>query len=414
MNARLLLILGMAFGVSATARAQEPGSEAAAAPRAEAVLPATPAAPGGDCGGWCNASGPGKDRFWISAEYLLGWVHGTGLPPLVTTSPAGTAQAAAGVLGNPTTSILFGDKRVNEDVRSGIRLGVGYWFNPEQTLGIEAGGMIMESQATIFSASSTGNPILARPFFDTAKNGQNSVLVAFPGTSTGSIDVRAASGNLYEAHVDLTEKLIDCGGLRVSSLFGYRFYRYDEGLRIQELVTPTNPLFASGTLVNTVDSFTTSNTFHGGDFGLRTQYSWQNLSVGLRTSVAVGGVDRVVKINGVQITTVPGVAPVVHTGGLFALSTNIGTYHRDDWSVSPEFILDLNWKVRDYLLLRVGYTIFGLDRFARAADQLDFRVNSNLLPPAAAVPAASSNPLFQFKRDNVWVQALSFGVELAF
>jgi hypothetical protein len=364
--------------------------------------------------GCCNACGLGDDRFWVSGEYLLAWVHGTALPPLVTTSPTGTLMAAAGVLGNSSTSILFGDKRVNEDVRSGGRFGIGYWFNPEHTHGIEAGTMVLESQATIFSASSTGTPILARPFFNASTNQQDSLLVAFPGSSTGRIDIRAASGNLYEAHIDLTEKIVDCGGVRVNSLFGYRFYRYDEGLRIVEVMNPTNPLFASGTQITSVDSFTTSNTFHGGDFGLRTQYSWQNFCLGLRTSLAVGGVDRIVKINGSQTTTVPNVAPVVQTGGLFALPTNIGTFHKDDWTVIPEFTFDLTWKVRDYLRLRLGYTLFGLDRFARAADQLDFQVNSTLLPPVSGTPTGPSRPAFIFKRDDVWVQNLSLGVELAF
>jgi hypothetical protein len=195
---------------------------------------------------------------------------------------------------------------------------------------------------------------------------------------------------------------------------GYRFYRYDEGLHIQELMTPTNPLFASGTQITSIDSFTTSNTFHGGDLGLRWHYTWNNLCLGVRTSLAVGGVDRVIKISGSQTTTVPNVAPVVQPGGLFALSTNIGTFHRDDWTVIPEFAFDLSWKLSENLSVRLGYTLFGLDRFARAADQLDFNVNSNFLPPVGASPAGPARPAFLLKRDDVWVQALSLGVELAF
>jgi hypothetical protein len=66
------------------------------------------------------------------------------------------------------------------------------------------------------------------------------------------------------------------------------------------------------------------------------------------------------------------------------------------------------------LRLRLGYTLFGLERFARAADQLDFHVNSDLLPPVANPPAGPNRPAFMFKRDDVWVQTLSLGVELAF
>jgi hypothetical protein len=40
-------------------------------------------------------------QFWAEIDYL-GWT----VPPLVTTSPAGTPLAQAGVLGAPGTSVL--------------------------------------------------------------------------------------------------------------------------------------------------------------------------------------------------------------------------------------------------------------------------------------------------------------------
>ena len=49
--------------------------------------------------------------IWFQAEYLLWWIQGNPLPPLVTTSPEGTPQSNAGVLGAAGTGILFGDER---------------------------------------------------------------------------------------------------------------------------------------------------------------------------------------------------------------------------------------------------------------------------------------------------------------
>src|SRR5882757_945505 len=68
-------------------------------PAAAADLPlkARPAAPA-DAG-----------QFWAEMEYLAWSVKGDRLPPLVTTSPAGTPQAQAGILGPPSTTVLFGD-----------------------------------------------------------------------------------------------------------------------------------------------------------------------------------------------------------------------------------------------------------------------------------------------------------------
>ena len=49
------------------------------------------------------------------------WIQGTPLPPLATSSPAGTAQASAGVAGVNGTTVLFGQRDVNDDSRNGGR-----------------------------------------------------------------------------------------------------------------------------------------------------------------------------------------------------------------------------------------------------------------------------------------------------
>ena len=85
---------------------------------------------------------------------------------------------------------------MNNDYRSGFRLGTGYWFNSQHTLGIEAGFMMIEGQSTTFSASSDGTQILARPFTDATTNLAQAVLVAFPTLSSGSIAIRASNANL--------------------------------------------------------------------------------------------------------------------------------------------------------------------------------------------------------------------------
>src|SRR5260370_4358682 len=103
-----------------------------------------------------DAGAPG--RLWFAADYLHGWMQPAHLPPLVTTSPAGTARPSAGVLGLPTTSVLF-DGNVNSDVRSGLRVGAGYWLDSDRTFGVDVRFSELESQATIFSASSSCTPI---------------------------------------------------------------------------------------------------------------------------------------------------------------------------------------------------------------------------------------------------------------
>src|SRR5438132_8498421 len=125
-------------------------------------------------------------RLWFIADYLSGWMQPAHLPPLVTTSPAGTPLTQAGVLGFPTTSVLFGGD-VNSDMRFGLRFGAGYWLDSDRVFSVDVGFTVLESQAAIFSESSSGTPILARPFENPVTGTAQSLIVAFPGASSGSI-----------------------------------------------------------------------------------------------------------------------------------------------------------------------------------------------------------------------------------
>jgi hypothetical protein len=397
---------------SAQAAAEPAGPGAAEAPPAAAT-----AAPAGSflpCLPWDGPPTGAGGRAWVTAEYLFAWVQGTTLPALITTSPPGTARATAGVIGVPGTSPVFGGP-VNGDVRSGVRFDAGYWFDPDRTFGIEAGMMMLESQATIFGASSGGTPILARPYLDATTGLPQAALIAFPGLSSGSVDVKATSGNFYEAHVDLSETFLTNGPFRLNALAGYRFFRFDDALRIGQTIVPTGGAFAPGTQLATTDSFRTHNTFNGVDLGLRGQFAWQNLTLSVLGKIAVGYVHRDVFISGSQTVSVPGAAPVTSTGGLYALSSNVGTFGSNDWGMLPELGVNLAWQVNSYLQLRVGYSILWLDRVARAVDQIDFTVNPNLIPPAAAAPTGPNRPAFNdTNRQDVWIQALSFGVTFTF
>src|SRR5438094_9128045 len=145
MTRQIIITLAVAAVFAGTSLAQLPTDIPKPAPDAVEAPPApiVPVAIDNDAPG----------RLWCFADYLSGWMQPAHLPPLVTTSPAGTARPSAGVLGLPTTSVLF-DGNVNSDVRSGLRVGAGYWLDSERTFGVDVGFSVLESQATIFSVSS--------------------------------------------------------------------------------------------------------------------------------------------------------------------------------------------------------------------------------------------------------------------
>ena len=58
---------------------------------------------------------PWKPQFYVRGEYLLWTVKKDSVPPLVTTS---TNPLDFGILGRPTTEVLFGGDGINGGTRS--------------------------------------------------------------------------------------------------------------------------------------------------------------------------------------------------------------------------------------------------------------------------------------------------------
>jgi hypothetical protein len=360
-------------------------------------------------------AGPAHPAFWASADILLGRINGpANNVPFVTTAPIGTPRLQAGVRNDPATSVLFGatpnDRNgFNEDARVGFRLGVGAPVC--ENVAVEAGFMMLEGQTSGILRSSDGSTILARPFTNPIGRVEQSVLVAFPGVATGTIDVNVSSSVFYSGNLDLTETICDQGWVRLQSLLGYRFFRYDTAVRAATTINPLEANFIPGTQIDTRDDFSAQNEFHGCEIGLRASFEYEDFCLSLTGKVAGGNLRREVKISGLQTVSVPGLAPVVSPGGFYALASNSGIHTRNDASVVPEFAALLSWRVSPMLRLRAGYTLTQLVRVADAANQIDTFINPALLPPATRPPVVGDRPRFLMSREDVWVTTLNVGAE---
>src|SRR5262249_14432162 len=110
--------------------------------------------PGGD------GCGPGHP-FYASPQYLLWGTRGAPGPPLATTgSPTAARPGALG--SDPDARVLFGDSNLGTGARSGGRFLVGWWFDDQHSLGVEVGGFFLGEKKDRFSATSLGDPVLAR------------------------------------------------------------------------------------------------------------------------------------------------------------------------------------------------------------------------------------------------------------
>ncbi len=407
-----------AFVLAGTAWGQSPGGSQdtpANLPAANDILQPTPKpvpTPASAIPGDVPDGGVHDTALWGSVSYMLGWVQGDHLPFLVTTSPAGTPRAAAGVL--PNTTPLFGGTAQNQQSRSGVQGDLGYWFDPQHQAAIEGGFFYLQSRNSPFFASSDGSTILARPYVDAQTNTPSSSLAAYPGLSAGSIRISEDSHQIWSGNIDFRENFFSGTYWRLDSLLGYRYFQLNERLLIQQGVQPIGGPFVPGTTISSTDSFVTGNIFNGVDLGVRGTFTYDAFSLDLTGKVSAGRVTQQLTINGYQVVTVPGASPVTSEGGLLALATNIGSHGTHSFTVIPEIGILLNYQVNQYTNLRFGYSAQWLVNFIRPGLEIDTTINPTQIPPTTLTPAQNEHPIVMGNTTYVLVQGITFGVEFRY
>lgn len=391
-------------------------TEAVPAPIAVAVTDVTHA-----CGppGW----------VWVSADYLLWRTAGMQLPPLVTTSPPGTPQAKAGVLGFDSTTVLFGDEKLFTGDVNGVRLRPGLWFDRDSRIGVQGDLFSLESQSALFTAqgNASGSPILARPFFNINPRHpithvfnpparEDAQLISFPTITRGEIAI-AADSQLQSASLAL-RTLLACESFcrpgvtsysRVDLLTGYRYMELSDDLLIVEELNSLDP--ATLASFDITDLFTTENRFQGIDLGAIWQGAWQRFTVELLLKSAVGNVNQRVDIHGGTVIAQRNGTEQSFPAGFLALPSNSGSYQRDHWTVVPELGAVIGFQVLPKVRATVGYSLIYWNSVVRAGDQIDRFLNPDQIPPPIVPTAGPPFPAFHFVESNYWAQGLTVGLE---
>jgi hypothetical protein len=369
-------------------------------------------APADESGEWPGCSDacavrPTAPRFWASAEYLLWGNEGMYVPALVTTSPTGTPSGDAGVLGEPTTTILKGQSHFNDDVRSGGRFELGAWFGPDQTDGLSLSYFFIGQGSAGYHVNPADNDIIARPFFNVSTGLPDSRLIAYPGVVEGTVDI-AATGSFQAAAVEYRRRAIQSGRFKIDFLFGYLFAKVDESVAIRDTSLSLSGV-TQGTRIDLYDAFDSSNSFHGALFGIAAREELGELWTGdVFAKGALGGVASRTQISGETATTVNNVT-TANAGGLLTQTSNLGT-HRDGYVSSAwELGLKLRRRLTTNTSLAVGYSWFLLSHVERAGEQIDLGVNVTQIPPGNLVGAA--RPEFPGEKSSFWTQGLTFGLE---
>jgi hypothetical protein len=351
-------------------------------------------------------------RMRVRAEVPIYWRRDQGPPALVTTSPTGTPADIAGELGQATTDILFGNGTLSNDATAGIRLTFNTWLGPRKCYGLTLRYWNTGDQNLSSTFNSTDFDILARPFFNTTVTGseeQDTQLVAFPGESTGNlqIDTESAVGGL---DFYLRRELYSDRFNRLEWLWGYQHASVEESLSVFSNTTVTgNVPGLTGTSIAVRDRFETENDFHGMSYGLMNTRTFGCLRMETMFRLGAGNLRRKVRIAG-STTTSSGGASVTSDQGLLARSTNSQPFVDDTFIVLPELAINLGYRIRPGLDFTLGYNYMVIPKVAQAAQQIDNDLAVNLSDPLNG----ALDPQLDFDERQFWIHSLGFGLQLRY
>jgi hypothetical protein len=340
--------------------------------------------------------------LWGSAECLLWWLKSGRVPPLVT-------AGGNGVPGSPGTRILVDSLDFVDDFRQGGRFTLGYHFETAPSLGVEANYFFLSDRQGDQHFSSGGDPVLGRPYLDTATGRPAATLISAPGVAAGSVAIGART-SLWGAEANLTAGLICSDRFHLAALGGFRFLRLQDQLRIGEQFQ------FKGNQVGLQDEFRTVNNFYGGQVGLEAGVRFGRLTIDFRGKLALGQMQQVAHVNGATDVLTPNGSTILFQGGLLALRSNIGRHERDELAFIPEVGLNVGWQLTRHWKVLAGYSLLWVSTVARAGAQIDPVVNTTQFPILSGNGplVGPARPAFSFAGSDFWAQGLNLGLELRF
>ena len=354
---------------------------------------------------WCAGEfedEPVPTRAWFKAEYMMAWIRSDHTPVLLTTGL--TTDASPGALNLPYTKVLYGGNIDFED-RSGMQFTLG--ANLNETFSVEASWFFLDGRKPDFTINSPGTPVIARPFFNVNTNMQDSSLTTYPGLLQGGAEVQSYSF-LDGAELNLRAEVFGNDWFRFRALAGVRWVNLREGLSIAESssVTLPGPLF--GLPIGDLDQFRTRNDFFGGQLGVETEFEYLHFTINMFGKCALGDMVQNARIQGA--TDLFGAALV--PGGLFAVSSNMGSYSRDRFGIVPEGGMRIERTIGRHLTVFVSYSFLYMNDVARPGSMVDTSVNVNLVPASTTFGAGASpaRPTFRFQDEEFFAHMFQFGM----
>lgn len=412
-------------------------------------------------------------KVWVNAEYLLWKIRGGSIPDLTARPPVGVFTVTATdrertrlASGAVTPFVISGqtqgffpvtinviptipDGPIELGQHSGVRIGGGMWFTPEQDLGVETNVFFLGKKSRMFHSTASnenGQFIFTTPFADrdfeiTIPAGGGAPTVA-QIASRPLFFIRQASSELlgnsstttWGGEVNARSTFVTIGSVAVGGLAGFRYIDFHEDFDLSgrfSLFRPSIPGYSDPPFSNiagrmdilTRDTIMTKNQFYGAQVGADFDGNFGGLYLSLRPRIAIGGIHQVVRISGSTTTVLDGTTTRVATGGLLFAPLDVGRSKRDRISVIPELNAKAGYQFTPWLRGHIGYDIMGFYNMVRPGD---VAVSSSTTTTLTSAPAAGSTgtsstttvsvtqPTFRFRDSDLLIQGFNVGVELRY
>jgi hypothetical protein len=396
---------------------------------------------------WGSGGGRAGPVFYADAAFLLYRVRAGNLPTTASALPVGvlnvttTDPLTAVVTQTPvpvsiTSSTTFGSA-LQYGSQNGARLNLGFWCDPEETWGLEAVGMFTQRGIDHFGAQGINSSPLSintgvTPNVLVLTGGAASEVPGNPvvlvrqsqTTTTGSSSNDLYGGQLNARCIGLRIGCFDFGGL-----LGFRYLYFRDDVSVNSTTTLTQPPgvtdpAGSDTSTNlaysSADRIVTYNHFYGGQLGVDMDAKFGSFFFYTRFTAAAGEMAQTARVSGVTqminndpLHPTPG--SMTLPGGLLSAPGDQGSHTRSRISFIPEVNLKLGYQFTTWLRGYVGYDALDISSVARAGSStVQTNFNSNVTVAGTTNTVSLAQPTFHFADSTVFVQGLTFGLQLMY
>ncbi len=402
----------------------------APAPVSEAFVPMAVAVPRNNC--------------VFGVEFLQWTYKKDAIPSLINTGPETNTQFA-GTANDPKAYSLFGPPQYTYKTVPGIRANFAVAI--VENIDLEIGGFLMQSSSVNNTFSGVnGQPFLTRPFFNQHDLVEGGFDTSSKSGLSGSINFHTHS-QLFgtEANVSWFPCIENNPIYKLS--FGIRQISLTESFDVTENVSSSQAPLApndksnllaffptrtiqepNGVLVNAnfdptrqsiriIDGINTSNEFYGPQAVAQWRWHRGPFSFDLLTKVAVGVNHESINTSGTTSLLTNGVVTKTGPGGLLVVATNSGLVTADELTVVPELGLKFTFDMNSHLHFNAGYNMLYMTSVARPGNQIDRRINPQLVPSDIAYYPTTSGPFFPrgfFRDTDFYAHGITFGIEVSY